>query len=420
MPKKKKKDDAFRSIKIIGSRAQRLWSQARLKLHKENARGGRNVEFPRKEEMPEVMVSISIGSVVKAAFAILAIVLGAWLVFVLRDKLIILLLAFFLAIVIDPAVKFLEGWRVPRGLAVVLVYLAFLSLAVFLLASLIPIVAVQIQSLARLISQSADAFLADPRISIPFFPDALNDLMTTVTQSTLQSLNVEDRATALFRFGQQLSTSAQSSLTFAVNVAGSVVNFFVSFILVLVLTFFIQMEKEKIRDYVRILFPRRMRSYLDVKSEAIHVKMGQWIRGQLTLCLAVGVLVFIALYVVGMHEYALTLALLAGFTEFIPVVGPILAAVPAVLIGATQEGPVWALVIAGVYYAIQWSENNLLVPLIMKRAVGLSPIAVMFAMLVGISFPDTIHPILGVILSVPITTILTIFIRDYQESRRVE
>ena len=95
-------------------------------------------------------------------------------------------------------------------------------------------------------------------------------------------------------------------------------------------------------------------------------------------------------------------------------VGPIIAAIPSDFIALAQSGFVPALIVAVVYYGIQWCENNLLVPLIMKRAVGLSPIAVMFAMLVGVSFPETIHPILGILLAVPVSTILSIFIQDYR------
>ena len=81
-------------------------------------------------------------------------------------------------------------------------------------------------------------------------------------------------------------------------------------------------------------------------------------------------------------------------------------------------GFLWALVLAGVYYVIQWCENNLLVPLVMKRAVGLSPIAILFAMMVGISFPETIHPLIGVMLAIPATTIISIFLEDWQLSTR--
>ena len=91
-----------------------------------------------------------------------------------------------------------------------------------------------------------------------------------------------------------------------------------------------------------------------------------------------------------------------------------MAAIPAVIIAGTQKGFIWIIVVGLLYYAIQWCENNILVPVIMRRAVGLSPIAILFAMMVGISFPDTIHPVLGVMLAVPATTVLAIFLNDWR------
>jgi hypothetical protein len=136
--------------------------------------------------------------------------------------------------------------------------------------------------------------------------------------------------------------------------------------------------------------------------------MSKWFQGQLLLCLSIAILTFIALEILGM-PYAQTLALLAGFTEFIPYAGPLIGAVPAVFVAGTQAGLVWALVVTLVYYAIQLCENNLLVPLIMKHAVGLSPISIMFGMFVGVSFPDTIHPVVGL----SVTMVSLAFLPNY-------
>jgi len=132
------------------------------------------------------------------------------------------------------------------------------------------------------------------------------------------------------------------------------------------------------------------------------------------LMVSIATLTFIALIILRM-PYALTLAVLAGFCEFIPAVGPLIAAIPAVIIALSTGGFLWALIVAGVYYIIQWCENNLLVPLIMRRAVGLSPVAILFAMMVGISFPNTIHPVVGVMLSIPLATIIVLFLEDWQK-----
>jgi len=414
-PDKSKKNHlgAFTSIRIIGEKAHRLLQAAQRTAPESRTR----TPLPEPEEHAEFVVHLSLRSVVRMTFAILAIAAGAWLIFHLRDKILLLVLAVFLAAVIDPSVQWMQQrLHIPRGLAILAHYFVALFFIVFLLVSLIPIVADQLQQIALFIESELDAFLADPQVVIPFLSMETNFRLTLLAQDVLRNLSITEFADALQQFGQNLSTAAHGSLRFAAQLAGSVVAFMVNFIVVLVLSFFIQIEKEGILHWARSLFPRRLRTYLDNKSEAVHTKIGQWVRGQLLLMFSIFCLTLVALIILRM-PYALTLAVLAGFCEFIPAIGPFIAAIPAVLIAFSQEGIVWGLVLVGVYYVIQWCENNLLVPLIMKRAVGLSPIAILFAMMVGVSFPDTIHPILGVMLAVPTTTILTIFLEDIRDRR---
>lgn len=356
---------------------------------------------------------ISVPSIVKATFSILAILVGAWLIYHLRDKLLLLLLAVFVAAVIDPSVQMMQRYYIPRGVAILLHFFVAIFLILFLFFSFIPIIAEQIQGISTVLSVQVDAFLAHPQISLPLFSADVNERLTVFLQTTLQNLDITHFADALNQFSRSLSTAAQGSFRVAAQVAGSVLNFFLSLVIVLVLAFFIQLEKEGIIRWLRGFFPVRFRTYLDDKSEAVHTKIGQWARGQLLLMLSIFGLTLVALIILQM-PYALTLAALAGMCEFIPAVGPFIAAIPAILIALTQEGILMGVVMAGVYYFIQWCENNLLVPIIMKRAVGLSPIAILFAMMVGVSFSDTLHPVLGIMLSVPTATIITIFIEDWR------
>ncbi len=418
MPKKIPQDP-FTSMQILSAKAQSLWAKARTRMQvtKEKDAFSKTTLPPEQKEKTVILIDVPSSTVAKATLSILMVCIFAWILFIIRDKIFILFLAFFLALVMDAHVRRLESYRIPRGLAVVLLYLLFLSIAIFLIASLIPIVATQIQDIASFINHSADSFLGDPHVQFDFLSAGMNERLTEMMQQALQSMGIKDRASALFQFGQNLSAVAQSSIGLTVQIAGSVFNFVVRLILILFLAFFIQIEREKVADFMRVLLPRNYRSYYDAKAEAIHLKVSQWFQGQLILCLTIGVLVFIALKILGM-PYAVTLALLAAFTEFIPYAGPILGALPAVFIALTQQGFVWALVIMVVYYIIQICENNLLVPLIMKHAVGLSPIAIMFGMLVGISFPTTVHPVLGIILAVPTTAVITIFVQDYYALRR--
>lgn len=418
MPNSRDPLPEFHSLRIVSEKAQQWLRRARGKWKKERTKERRPPAPPVMEERRSVhVVEVSLPTVVRATVLVLLVLVGAWILFHLRDKILVLLLSLFVAAIIDPGVRSLERWHLPRGVAVLIVYLTFLVLFLFLLLSLIPILAEQIQQIAVTIGFGINTFLSQPSVDIPFASPRVNQQLTVLAQNVLHHLSAEGAVGALQRFGENLSVAAQGSLRFAASVAGSVVNFIFTLILVLVMAFFVQMEKEKLGGWVRVLFPQRYRSYLDTKADAIAEKLARWIRGQLMLCLVIGFLVFLALSILQM-PYALTLAVLAGFTEFIPYAGPLIAAIPAVLIAFTQGGLVPALFVALVYYAIQWCENNLLVPLIMRQAVGLSPVVILFAMLVGISFPDTIPPVLGIILAVPTTTIIALFLEDYRERRR--
>ena len=410
MPPKKKEEKAhFTSLRIIGEKAQKILECARKSGERSHLA---SAKLP-KAEHDALLVYISGKSVVKAAFLILAIFGGTWLVIQTRDKIIILFLAMFVAAVIDPGVEALQKIGIPRGIAVLLQYFAALFMLFFLVVSFIPIIATQIQEIALLMSVKINAFLSHPEISLPLVSETVNDELTVLVQTTLQDLSIMKFTDALQQLGQNLSSAAHQSVTFVVQLAGSVVDFFVSLIIVLVLAFFMQLEKEKLIRWFLSFFPHRYRLYATGKSEAVHRKIAQWARGQLVLCFSIFLLTLTALLILRM-PYALTLAVLAGFCEFIPAVGPFIAAIPAVLIGLTQGGFIWGLILVGIYYVIQWCENNLLVPLIMRRAVGLSPVAILFAMMVGISFPDTIYPVLGIMLAIPTTTIISIFLEDWR------
>ncbi len=414
MAKSRKSSSAFTSFRVIGRKAQELLARAR----KARMHGGSNgsVAMPQPLQLPEIQVSIDQWSVVRGALWVLVVVGATVLVINLTQPLLLLVLGFFAAAVIDPGVRAMERWGIPRGIGVLVHYLVALLVFLFLVLSLTPIIADQIGQILNMVSETFNAFLRDPTIDLPFLTTELNQRLTEFTTAMLQSLDIHQFTDALKNFSDGISAFARGSITFAAQVATSIVSFIVQLIVVLVLGFFIQMEREQLRSWFVSFFGHRYRNYIDTKTDAIHHKIGQWARGQLILGAAIGTLVFIALTFLGM-QYAVTLAVLAAFTEFIPYVGPIIAAIPSVLIAVTQEGWLWALIVAGVYYVIQWCENNLLVPLIMKRAVGLSPIAIIIAMLIGVSFPSVVHPILGILLAVPGTTILALFIEDWRIAR---
>jgi predicted PurR-regulated permease PerM len=135
------------------------------------------------------------------------------------------------------------------------------------------------------------------------------------------------------------------------------------------------------------------------------------VRGELTLVLVIGLLSFVGLTLLGI-PYALPLAVIAGVMEIVPVVGPIIAAVPAIA-AALLISPVFALATAALYFVIQQLENHLIVPTVMNRAVGLNPLMTIIALMIG----GRLLGIGGAILAVPIVVVLKIIITDILENR---
>jgi predicted PurR-regulated permease PerM len=424
-PRTPREPRPFGSIRVLGKKAQELLARTREELQQRRDAATKPSELVADTpgaDQPQlfeqrVTIEISTWSVVRTALTILAVVTGTWLVVQLQEPIMLMVLALFVSAIIDPTVRVLEAWRIPRALAVLLHYALAIVVIVSIIISLVPLIGSQLTEMASIVTTQVKTFLDDPQISLPFLSDATNIQLRALLLATFSDLSIDQLAFALQQVGQNLTSAAQGSVVFAATLAGSVVSFVVKTSIVLGLACFIQLERERIRSWVRGFLPMRLRGYLDDKSSAIHLKIGQWARGQIILALCIGFLVFLMLSILGIR-YALTLAVLAACTEFIPYVGPLLAAAPAVLVALTEHGPGWALLVAALYYGIQWLENNLLVPTIMKRAVGLSPIAVIFAMLVGVSLPSLFHPLLGILLAVPAATIITLFLEDWREQQR--
>jgi len=142
----------------------------------------------------------------------------------------------------------------------------------------------------------------------------------------------------------------------------------------------------------------------------VEVKTGAWVRGQIVLMFLVGFTTYIGLTILGV-EFALPLAVIAGLLELIPTIGPIVSAIPAAIIAFTQ-GPLLGLGVIALYILIQQLENNILVPKVMEKAVGLSPLITIFSLLVGAA----LFGILGAVLAVPFAAITYLIVEDRIQS----
>ncbi|MBI4132090.1 MAG: AI-2E family transporter [Candidatus Sungbacteria bacterium] len=336
---------------------------------------------------------ISLDITYRSLFRIVAIGLLVAALFYLRQIVAALLFAIVIASGIEPGVKWFERLRVPRILAVLIIYvvaIAVLSGAIWLV----------LPALADEFSAFLDAF--------PRYQRILLSELRSFRDLPFFSVLSEGAESVILNPPFDLRSAGSSALDILVSVFGGVF----SVVILVVVSFYLASQEDGIEHFLRMVTPLREEEYvIDLWSRS-RAKIGQWLRGQALLGVVVGILVFIALTLLGIR-YALFLALLAAVFELIPVIGPILAAVPAVFF-AFISSPVLGLVVAVVYTIIQQLESHVLVPLLMRRVIGLNPLVVVVALLIGAKLGG----ILGMFLAVPLAAVAVEIMADVDRRKR--
>lgn len=335
-------------------------------------------------------INISVSSVVK----IILVLVLAWLFYLLRDIVLVILASVVIASAVEPIVIRLKQYRVPRAPAVLIVYLVTIGIFVVLLPIfLFPV----ISDLASLSSN---------------LPEILGDIPNFLSTNT--SLSIFNVDTSGFSIGQIFSV-LQSNLASIpksfVQLASLVFGGFFSFVLIIVISFYLAVQQNGIENILRILTPIRSEEYVIGLWQRAQKKIGYWMQGQLLLGLVIGVLVFLGLTIFQV-PYALVLAILAAAFELIPYFGPILAAVPAVLLAFSHSAGLGILVL-GFYIIIQQFENHLIAPLVVTKMVGVPPLVVILSLIVGVKLAG----FLGLLLAVPVAAVLMELLSDYEKSK---
>jgi len=308
--------------------------------------------------------------------------LGLYLVWLIRD---VLALFFIIAVLVAALAPVVDRWseKIPRLLAVLLIYL--IIVAILSIAGLI-IVPPLIHEIGQLSLNFPDYF---GRLGRGF--GALGGAFG------LSDPQLETIAQSLANLTGRLYTTT-------LGVIGTVIGFFT----IAVVTFYLLLEKRGLRNLVASYLPTKFRDKFTALLHQIGLKMGAWLRGQLLLALIVGIADFIGLAIIGV-PFALTLGVWAALTEIIPYIGPVIGAIPAVVI-AFIDAPIKGIITLILFVVVQQIESNLLVPKIMGKAVGLSPVVIIFAILVGAKLGGLI----GVILAVPAAAAISVLVREYE------
>jgi predicted PurR-regulated permease PerM len=323
------------------------------------------------------MVSVDPQSII---FTILFL-LGLYGVFYIRSVIVLLLLSFILMVALNPLVKFINNkFRIPQILSILIAYaLVILGIAI-ILALLVPPLAKQFVQLIT-------------NFNLPFLQDQFRD----------------------FNFTLQELSSVVSNFGNSFNVVFNVINMTFSSVFkvftVIVMSFYLMIERptlyKKINWFTRRQdYLERFRNFIDL----VEFQLGGWVRAQIILMLAIFLITFISLSLISV-PYALPLALLAGFLEIVPNLGPTLAMLPAVFISYVTFGPVMAGIVTLLYIVIQQLENNILVPRVMKASANVNPLVAISSILIGLTVSGIVGALLAIPLYIVARTIFATFIQ---------
>ncbi|NIT04560.1 AI-2E family transporter [Candidatus Saccharibacteria bacterium] len=313
----------------------------------------------------------------KTVLFTLAVLTGLWILVEVRMVVVALFIALILSLALDPLVAKLKGLKIPRPIGVFLVFFVFLAAIVGLLT----------YGFTPLVNQTGRFLVNLPRFlepvlerfaSIPFTESLQQQL---VSQATILSANI-------------------------LTVAGSIVSNAVLLVTILVFTFYFLLDWENIRNRFVGMMNKKAQSRSEKIIGSMEQQLGGWLRGQVLLMLAVGVLTYLGLFALGV-EYALPLAVIAGVFEIIPTIGPIIAAIPGLLVGFGTS-PLMGLWILILYIIVQQLENNILVPNVMGRTAGFSPLGALIILFIGAQ----LFGIVGLLLAIPAAIMLSILAKD--------
>jgi predicted PurR-regulated permease PerM len=335
-----------------------------------------------RPEEARVLIAWTVGVVTAAVAAM-------WALYLVRQVLVLIYVSALLAIGFSPLVRLIErqgvlqvGTRIPRWLAILIVYLAILVVMGAVAFAVVP------------------PFVSQARAFATHVPELFQRSQRWLIAHKILG---QERS-----FGELVQQTPGSS-----DVVGTIFTTFwglfggmLGVVSVVILTFYLLVDPDSVFRAIVALLPRERRAQLQAISRQITTKVSAWLIGQLMLSAIIGATSMIWLVALGI-PYFYVLALIAAVGELIPIVGPILAAIPGI---AVAFGGTWKLgvLVTGLYLAQQQLEANILVPKLMERQVGLTPVSIMIALLLG----GALLGIPGAILAVPTAAILQVVVQE--------
>lgn len=314
-------------------------------------------------------------------FALFIIAFG-WLVIQIRDIIVSVFVSYIIMSAFLPYTKMLRRIGLPKIIAVFIPYIVVI-IAIFLI--IVPLIPFSISQGQQFVDK---------------FP-----LYLTETGKTFGvKINVEQVESFV---NSQMNTLGRNAFEVTTTVFGG----FFSVLTVFIISFYMLYYQGSFNKFVGGLFHPDDRPTVISTVDRINIKLGAWLRGQIVLSFTISVMSWIALTILNV-PFALPLAVLAGLLEVVPTLGPIISAVPATIVAFTIS-PSLAISVIIAYVIIQLLENNILVPNIMRRAVGLNPVIVILGIVIGANLMGAA----GALLAIPFISFIIVLFQSIEEKQ---
>jgi predicted PurR-regulated permease PerM len=316
---------------------------------------------------------------------VVGIILLLWFMWLIRDVLLIFVIAVIVSSAMHPVADFFSKRRVPRSISVLFVYAVLVGLIVAIGFLIVPSLTQQFEGI-----RNADVYQT--------FVSKVGVYREALSHSSIGRSIDNSFKDFVDNFGSTLFATTKGVLTGIV-----------SLITIFVISFYLTVDENGMKSFIRHLAPYKHQVYAAKLINKIQLKMGAWVLGQLILSAVIFGLVFIGLTVLHV-QYALVLALVAGIFEVVPIIGPFISGTVAVFF-AFLQGPAIALAVLILWIVTQQLEAHIIVPVVMSKSVGINPVMVILGVLVG----GSLGGIVGALIAIPVISGISVFIMDIMD-----
>lgn len=335
--------------------------------------------------MNEKTLDISWGTIIK----VFAAVLLFYVIYLSREIALWFFFALAISVLFEPGIAFLRKIRVPKILAIIIIYFSIFGIVGLLIYVSAPIFISEIRQFSQ---------------HLPEYFEQINPILKQLGADTASDFN--DVSSILTKNLQENSQSIIRALTvFFGGLAATIT--------ILAMAFFLSLEERATERVLLLLFPKRHEDQIRAIFERVQRKVAGWFGARILACLFVGIASYIIFYIFGV-KYALVLALISGFLNFIPYIGPWVTGVILLFFIAISSSWLTAVYVLLAFVVIQTIENSILTPLLMKKMTDIPPVLVLLSLLMGAK----LFGVLGMVFAVPIFGIIYEFAKEFLERRR--